>query len=140
MVLHLSTADIDITAFVKKNLTEEEAATVSLTQAEIHESAKNAAATAAAQALLNVTSASTGVEDEIPAPQESQRQVIALFPLFHVFFSSVRFHFIIASISTYAQLFIEMFILYMHNSPVNDVPMSSVVDAIAERQWSFKVS
>ena len=26
------------------------------------------------------------------------------------------------------------------NRPENDPPMSSVVDAVAERQWSFKVS
>ena len=70
MILYYFHIDIDITAFVKKGLSEEE---VSSLTPDVLESNRKAAAVAATLAILKNTNANSDLEDEIPAPRESQR-------------------------------------------------------------------
>ena len=71
LILYYLHADIDITAFVKKSLSEADDLT-SLTP-DMRENNRKAAAVAATLAILKTTSANNDVKDEIPPPRESQR-------------------------------------------------------------------
>ena len=71
LILYYLHADIDITAFVKKSLSEADDLT-SLTP-DMRENNRKAAAVAATLAILKTTSANNDLKDEIPPPRESQR-------------------------------------------------------------------